>query len=229
MFSVFNLLNRPIQLPPISHFSTNLPMLTLDLSEDIPEIPNRSEYSRIEPKDDVYPTQFLIGTRKFEKRESVAGQYTLADDLSIFKSIGSYYGMHFQGKIPWSFWQTYKRATKCDRSTSSLYHHWNGAMQKKYGGFISSGKIKDCIAWLEAASQAESNSMNSSSVEMNKTQQQGNINSNSIIIQSGNENRPSGMPLIQQHSEPPVQLRSGEEILPSQLIRTASCINDPFH
>ena len=81
--------------------------------------------------------------------------YTLMDDLSIFRVVTWYYGLNFRGKIPWSFWQTYKRATGSTRSNSSLYHHWNGAMKKKYESFISTGRLSDCILWLETAVRAE--------------------------------------------------------------------------
>jgi hypothetical protein len=73
------------------------------------------------------------------------------DDMEILKFTGAYYGMNFHGKLPWSFWQTFKRTTGSTRSTSSLYHHWNGAMKKKYGAFLDNGKLGDCIQWLETA------------------------------------------------------------------------------
>ncbi|EAY16365.1 hypothetical protein TVAG_359740 [Trichomonas vaginalis G3] len=81
--------------------------------------------------------------------------YTLSDDLSIFNVIVKYYGDGFHGKIPWSFWQTYKRVSGSTRSNSSLYHHWNGSMKKKYESFITTGRLSECIAWLETAIQAE--------------------------------------------------------------------------
>ena len=75
--------------------------------------------------------------------------YTLMDDLSIFRVVAWYYGLSFRGKIPWSFWQTYKRATGSTRSNSSLYHHWNGSMRKKYGALIAAGRLEQCISWVE--------------------------------------------------------------------------------
>lgn len=77
--------------------------------------------------------------------------YTIADDLSMLKVVASYYGYKFTGKIPWSFWQTYKRVTGSTRSNSSLYHHWNGSMRKKYERYIESGNLRDCIQQLEEA------------------------------------------------------------------------------
>jgi hypothetical protein len=80
--------------------------------------------------------------------------YGLSDDMEILKFIGAYYGMNFHGKLPWSAWQTFKRTTGSSRSTSSLYHHWNGAMKKRYGAFLETGKLNDCIQWLETAMSA---------------------------------------------------------------------------
>ena len=77
--------------------------------------------------------------------------YTVEDDLSMLKVVAYYYGSNFSGKIPWSFWQTYKRVTGSKRSNSSLYHHWNGSMRKKYDKYIESGKLSECIQWLEGA------------------------------------------------------------------------------
>jgi hypothetical protein len=77
--------------------------------------------------------------------------YTLADDLSILKVVGAYFGTDNPGKIPWSFWQTYKRVTGSTRSNSSLYHHWNGSVKRKYDTFLSTGRLNDCILWLETA------------------------------------------------------------------------------
>ncbi|OHT12684.1 hypothetical protein TRFO_17389 [Tritrichomonas foetus] len=53
-------------------------------------------------------------TEDMSPRDEDSGRsapYTLSDDLTIFKVVASYYGFGFHGKIPWSFWQTYKRVT----------------------------------------------------------------------------------------------------------------------
>lgn len=81
-------------------------------------------------------------------------QYTLADDLLILKTINSYYGTAFHGRVPWSFWQTFRKVTGNKRSPSSLYHHWNGAMKRKYGSFLNHGKINECISWIETAMES---------------------------------------------------------------------------
>lgn len=125
--------------------------------------------------------------------------YTLMDDLSIFRVVSYYYGPGFRGKIPWSFWQTYKRATGSVRSTSSLYHHWNGAMKKKYDCFISSGRLLDCIHWLEVAVMTDQSHH---------------------ICQS--EMPHTGLPLCHSMSGPSVSL-AGHSTTPRPLTRTASC------
>ena len=78
-----------------------------------------------------------------------SGPYRLEDDLSIFKAIHSFYGESFCGTVPWSFWQTYRKVTGSNRSTSSLYHHWNGSIQRKYGGYLRQKRLLDCIHWIE--------------------------------------------------------------------------------
>lgn len=83
--------------------------------------------------------------------EAKAPQYTLHDDLQILETIKSYYGTAFRGRVPWSFWQTFRKVTGNTRSSSSLYHHWNGAMRRKYGAYLLQGRIDECIAWIERA------------------------------------------------------------------------------
>jgi hypothetical protein len=104
--------------------------------------------------------------------------YTLKEDLTIVKSVAAYFGSSFSGRIPWSFWETYKRASGSRRSNSSLYHHWNGALTRKYESFIASGRLEECITLLETA----------------------------IAPERGSDFRPAGAPLRQQRSEPAVPL-----------------------
>ena len=92
--------------------------------------------------------------------------YRLVDDLSIFTVIVKYYGDGFHGKIPWSFWQTYKCVSGSTRSNRSLYHHWNGAMKKKYESFITSGRLSECIACLETAITADSYQLKHTSIPL---------------------------------------------------------------
>jgi hypothetical protein len=123
----------------------------------------------------------------------------MTDDFSILKVVGAYFGTTFRGKIPWSFWQTYKRVTGSTRSTSSLYHHWNGAIKKKYDAFLSTGRLSDCILWLETAVMTEERPQ-------------------PFTV-------PAGAPLRHYRSEPPIALngspppRAGQ---PNALIRTSS-------
>jgi hypothetical protein len=125
-----------------------------------------------------------------------ANAYTTADDLVILKVVGAYYGTTFCGKIPWSFWSTFKRVTGSKRSTSSLYHHWNCAIKKKYEMFLSVGRISDCIFWLETV---------------------GEDRAPGAFV-------PTGAPLRHYRSEPPVPL-DGEArrgAVPNALVRTTS-------
>jgi hypothetical protein len=119
--------------------------------------------------------------------------YSLADDLSILKVVGAYFGTDNPGKIPWSFWQTYKRVTGSTRSNSSLYHHWNGSIKRKYDGFLSTGRLNDCILWLETAVMS--------------------------VEATGTAPAPAGSPLRHHRSEPPVALTGGQD---RALVRTGS-------
>jgi hypothetical protein len=128
-----------------------------------------------------------------DRNVSRSAPYTIIDDLSILKVVAAYYGFGFQGKIPWSFWQTYKRVAHSTRSNSSLYHHWNGAMRKKYEQFLTTGRINECIVWLETAAMAD------------------------------HPPPPAGTPLCHVQSEPPIRLGlTTQSQLFRPLIRTAS-------
>jgi hypothetical protein len=134
---------------------------------------------------------------------SRSAPYTLLDDLSIFKVVAAYYGFDFRGKIPWSFWQTYRRVANSNRSNSSLYHHWNGAMRKKYDHFLSGGRMCECIAWLETAAAASQAAM------------------------------PTGAPFCHMRSEPPISLDVPATGAPAQtarpLVRAASQVPEPCY
>jgi hypothetical protein len=143
-----------------------------------------------------------------EPDPSRSAPYTLLDDLSIFKVVAAYYGFDFRGKIPWSFWQTYRRVANSNRSNSSLYHHWNGAMRKKYDHFLSGGRMCDCIAWLETAAAASQ-------------------------AATAHHAMPTGAPLCHMRSEPPVRLgvpATGAAEPPARpLVRSASHASEPCY
>lgn len=159
MLSINDLLNHEIRLPSLS---PEMPPINLRLPTEAPSDSGTEASNN-------------------EEDSSKAMPYTMSDDLEIFKCIVAYYGTQFTGKIPWSFWQTYKQITGSPRSNSSLYHHWNGAMKKKYAGFINTGRLNDCIMWLESAIMSER------SISNPYTQH-------------------TGTPLCHNRSSPPVQL-----------------------
>lgn len=177
--------NKKVTLPPLQGVKTDMPSIIV---APPPETPAPSFED---------PTPDL----------SKSAPYTLVDDLSIFNVIMKYYGDGFHGKIPWSFWQTYKRVSGSTRSNSSLYHHWNGAMKKKYESFIATGRLSECVAWLETAIAADS-----------------------TPPQFGHDPlQHAGAPLIPIRSQPPVPLMPRQPIeMPSPLIRTMSCMGQPF-
>lgn len=117
-------------LPPISMFDSHIPA-------DMRAIPMPGVDATDETEGDG------------EQKELKNPQYSLQDDWVILKAIHSYYGNNFNGKVPWSFWQTFSRISTNGRSSSSLYHHWNGSMKKKYGHLIDAGRLEQCIVWVE--------------------------------------------------------------------------------
>lgn len=128
--------SQRVQLPPISSIAPGMPTLHLTLPQSTEECaPNTAPDSDTEY---IKPIAF-----------------TPLEDISILRTIRLFYGRQFTGTIPWSFWQIYKRATGSERSTSSLYHHWKGAMRKKFEVFLRDGRIDDCIRWAESALEIE--------------------------------------------------------------------------
>lgn len=230
-------MDKKVQLPPITGLVGELPRLNLEFSSpkaqsppetlQINEIPipiqqNDVHFNMNNPNNN-FPMNNNINGQCYtssisprpeeptlEDQNSDSGRsapYTLRDDLMIFKVVATYYGFGFHGKIPWSFWQTFKRVTGSNRSNSSLYHHWNGAMKKKYEAFIDNGRLSDCILWLETAVMAEQTS---------PAQEQAPI-------------QHSGTPLFHNKSQPAMPLAvptsPNYQKQPLSLIRTGSCSN----
>jgi len=135
--------NPKITLPPISAISSNMPLLNIDMGNN-ENPPNQDE----EVGSPVTTTKDGGKTRP--------ATFSTSEDISILRTMKMYFGNQVNRKIPWSFWQLYRRMTGSTRSDSSLYHHWNGSMMKKYGGFLREGRLDDCIYWAESTYQLES-------------------------------------------------------------------------
>jgi hypothetical protein len=123
-----------LQLPPISEFLHSLPTAHIALPPPAPPPPP--------------PVRASIPAGLVD----LSGQsvpYTPQEDLTILKFVGVYFGLNFRGPLPWSFWPTFRQSIGSVRSISSLYHHWTGSMTKKYGSYLTTGKLADCIRWLE--------------------------------------------------------------------------------
>ena len=153
-------MEKKVQLPPITGLVGELPRLDLEFNNQKPQSPAETPQIPVfqipiqqndaqlnnNNSNNNFTTNNNIGNQCYassvsprseepslDDQNSDSGRsapYTLRDDLMIFKVVATYYGFGFHGKIPWSFWQTYKRVTGSNRSNSSLYHHWNGAMKK---------------------------------------------------------------------------------------------------
>lgn len=113
-----------LKLPPIS---------TLVGGMQIFQLPDDSP-APVEKEDTVKPTPF-----------------TVQEDLAILKCIRMYYGSSFpfDRKVPWNFWNVYRRTTGSWRTNSSLYHHWVGSICKKYSMFLDHGQLNECIEFVE--------------------------------------------------------------------------------
>lgn len=96
----------------------------------------------------LYPRQEDAVDVKQPETKDRSEKYEMTDDLQILKTVYKYFGPDTT-KVPWSFWSTFRKLTGSTRSSSSLYHHWNGSMKRKYGAFIDFGNIEGCIKWLE--------------------------------------------------------------------------------
>lgn len=130
-------------LPPISSLDNGIPLYNIDLSQV-----QTQQYTEMKPQK-PQQTQVPLMLQNMSKGKPIT--FTDSEDLSILKAMRLYLGKTVSPKIPWSFWQLYRRFSGSKRSDSSLYHHWNGAMLKKYGNFIKLGKIDECIAWAESS------------------------------------------------------------------------------
>lgn len=118
-----------IYLPPIASMLSNLP--TLELSLPLLSTDDSDQNSDSKGNDRSIP-------------------YTIEDDIKILQGIHTYYGAKFNGKVPWSFWNVYITMTGTSRSSSSLYHHWNGSMKKKYKKYLGRSNLAECIKWLQS-------------------------------------------------------------------------------
>lgn len=127
--------DKKIQLPPISSLAPDMPYFAIKLPNNIVE----NKHITVIP----------------ESNHPKSSLFTPHEDVEILKTMRMFFGQEFNNRIPWSFWQVYRRATGSTRSDSSLYHHWNGAMKKKYGSFLTEKRLEDCIKWAETALELE--------------------------------------------------------------------------
>ena len=176
-----NSAKRTVLIPPITTLTAGMPILTIDFGLKKPSYVNYTQdiipdpvLTNVQSDNDVEPslpqqqaTQIPTFPPKQGQQQPVKGKqttFTALEDISILKAMRLYLGKNVSFKIPWSFWQLYRRSTGSQRSDSSLYHHWNGAMIKKYGNFIKEGRIDDCIQWAESALDVDSKNETAKSV-----------------------------------------------------------------
>ena len=135
---------KKIELPPISSFMTDLPILVIDL-------PLQNVIQTISSPHQETDNQYAKTTEQdtSDDNQLKSNPYTIEDDILIINAVANFYGSTFHGKVPWSFWNTLIATKKLTRTNSSLYHHWNGAMMRKYGEFLKTGHLRECIKWLQ--------------------------------------------------------------------------------
>ncbi|OHT07901.1 hypothetical protein TRFO_05003 [Tritrichomonas foetus] len=148
-----------LTLPPISSISSEFPTIDLHLPSSI--IPKKSQTSRsfdlrnstiIQPQESnrvkrksIVPEKFAPNVRgecycsaiEEEKKEKPIS-FTAEEDNGMMQSVLNYFGP--VQKVPWSFWQIYKKVYGTWRSTSSLYHHWERILMRKFKLFCVTHK-----------------------------------------------------------------------------------------
>lgn len=138
-------------LPPItSMMSPGFPILNIVFPATSAEAPTPSiqpSISSIDPH--VRSDEPNQSSPPNEQEKAIP--YSTEDDIEIIRAVAAFFGSTFIGKVPWSFWNTYIQNSGVKRTASSLYHHWNGAMHKKYGGFLNTGRLNECAEWLRSA------------------------------------------------------------------------------
>ena len=144
-------------LPPISQFLGIMPQLEITIPEH-----RSSNEVLIPPQEQVQELPVMLNAHEHSAgsdspppepkkgRQNVKTVFfTPSEDLALFKTLFAYYGGKPINKVPWSFWDLYRRTTGSDRSDSSLYHHWNGSIVKKYGRLLREGRLHECIQIAE--------------------------------------------------------------------------------
>ena len=144
-------------LPSIAQFLGIMP--EIEISVPAPAVHSPPAYA-VEEKDPGFQFPKVDDSKASHEvrkgRQNVKTVFfTPAEDLALFKTIFAYYGSKPIVKVPWSFWDLYRRTTGSDRSDSSLYHHWNGSIVKKYGKLLKEGRIHECIQLAEAVTEKQ--------------------------------------------------------------------------
>lgn len=130
-------------LPPISSLTGDMPIIELDL-----DVVRNTQSPPLSPSTCVPMSQIQLNPNYTKGKPTT---FTVLEDISILRAMRMYLGPNIPLKIPWNFWQLYRKFSGSLRSDSSLYHHWNGAMIKKYGNLIKEGRIDECIRWAESS------------------------------------------------------------------------------
>ena len=155
-------------LPPISSLTGDMPVIELDL-----DVMRSGQSPPLSPSMCVPTSQIQLNPNYTKGKPTT---FTILEDISILRAMRLYLGPSIPVKIPWSFWQVYRKFCGSQRSDSSLYHHWNGAMLKKYGNLIKEGRIDDCIRWAE-----DSLDMKSSKADPTHENEKGSNESRALI------------------------------------------------
>jgi hypothetical protein len=95
-----------------------------------------------------------------DENEASHNLYTLEDELQLLKFVSRYHGLDFHEKLPIPFWRTFKQVSGSTRSLSSLRHHWNGPMMRKYKPMMEAGTLGWFIKQIESALSGTSETPN---------------------------------------------------------------------
>ena len=127
---------RHLTLPPITTISSEFPTINL-------VIPDFKKAFDCSLNDDdkmidspTSPTE--ANSERDDDKKDKPVPFTHEEDTGIMQSVLNYFGP--VQKVPWSYWQIYKKAYGTWRSTSSLYHHWERILSRKFKLFCETHK-----------------------------------------------------------------------------------------
>ncbi|OHS94506.1 hypothetical protein TRFO_11149 [Tritrichomonas foetus] len=126
-------------------------------SKSLPMTPLQSLPSLSPNMPTIYITMPTMTDTKQEipNEDMIQESFSCEDDLSILRTLRSFYGQQFNGQVPQAFWQIYLKTSNSSHSSNSLSRHWKLSMLKKYGSILKNSGIDECLKLAEIDYQSE--------------------------------------------------------------------------